>query len=112
MHTDFTATQMYWQPSLIRLTQMPDPEMDEGRPTVCYISPDKILAIHRIRTAFSKAGQNGPQEYREYHPHVVCTCVVTGYYNLMVTELPEQIAILRDQAMGHSKPPAPVVPLK
>lgn len=106
---DFTAVQMHWQPPLIKLTQLPNPDHDNGEPTSCYISPQQIILISRGVTSFSKKNQDGsvPFEKREFYPAQESTFVVIGHsLSLQVLETPEMVAMLRDKALGH-QPPAP-----
>lgn len=108
----FTATQMYWKPELIRLTQIVHPDMDGGEPTTCFLDPQSILSVNRTMSGFSK--ETGDAHFydpnlRQYHPRVACTCVMTTYgHSLMVTESPETVALLRDKAMGYGRKPKKV----
>ena len=104
---DFTAVQMHWQPSLIKLTQIPNPDLDHGNPPPCFVAPQQIVAIHRGLTSFSKTtnGVVPPEGNREFHLAVPVTSVVLGYsLAYMVLESPETVAMLRDKALGHEPP--------
>ena len=101
---DVTVTQMTWQPALLKLTFAPHPDVDGGEPTPCYVAPQWIIGIGRQALTFGKVGVTG-----ESHPAVTCTAVVISpsmaYY---VTETPEQVALMRDRALGHEPKLAPV----
>lgn len=101
---DFTAVQMYWQPALIKLTQLPNPEHDGGKPTPCYVAAQQITLISRGLTSFSKTrnGHVTDPALREYFPAQEATFVViNSSVALQVLETPEQVALLRDRALGH-----------
>lgn len=98
---DMTVSQMYWQPPLLKLTYVPNPEVDDGQPTTCFVCPQSITAIGRQKTQFFKVEEAGAR-----HPPVTCTAVIVSASMVFyVTESPEEIARLRDKAMGHEQKP-------
>lgn len=108
---DMNVTQMYWQPPLLRLTYVGHPEVDDGGPTVCFVAPQLISGIVRQTLSFGKVAGHTPPEPQEQHPIITVTGVAltTGqvYY---ITESPDEVATLRDRALGH-EPPKPSAPL-
>jgi hypothetical protein len=88
-----SITQMFWQPRMVRLTQIPMPPLDDGLPTCCYVNPAEIVLIYRARVK---------EANRDDVPQIDATVVVTKYGHLSVTELPTTVALYRDAAMGHS----------
>ena len=93
---DLTATQMVWRPKLIRLTQIGNPDFNNGESQSCFIDPGVITAVYRAPAAFSK--RDKPEER---HPSVECTAVFYCHGTLHVLESPEEVALLREQAYGH-----------
>ena len=94
---DVTVNQMQWQPALLKLTYTPHPDVDDGEPTPCYVCPQWITGISRQAMKFGKV--DAPSES---YPAKTCTAVVISssiiYY---VIETPEQVALMRDRALGH-----------
>lgn len=108
---DMTVSQMHWQPALIRLTQIANPDCDEGKATPCFVNPQHITQISRGVTSFTKTinGVVPPEGMREYHPAQACTFVViSAGLGLQVVESPEQVALMRDRALGHEVKPKKV----
>lgn len=91
-----SITQMHWKPRLLRLTQIGNPDVDDGHPTSCYIDAQAITRISRVVAAFSMRAD--PQKR---HPDVLCTEVFYCHGAVHVLETPEQIALMRDRALGH-----------
>lgn len=109
---DMNVTQMHWQPPLVKLTQVANPDHDEGKPTTCFINAQNITQINRAISSFSKINADGTvpssTDKREFHPAQACTVVMVGAsQGLQVTESPETVAMLRDRALGH-EPPKPM----
>lgn len=97
------VTSMQWRPPLIRLTQIGNPDIDDGQPTPVFVDPNSISKISRTLGAFSRAGSA-----TEVHERVSCTEVHCCHFHLLVTESPETVAMLRDKALGHEQKPKPV----
>lgn len=89
-------TQMLWKPKLIRLTQIGNPDVDEGKPTPCFLDPATVTSIVACVAAFATR-----QDQTKRHPDVYCTAVFYCHGTLHVLETPEQVAVLRDRALGH-----------
>jgi hypothetical protein len=102
---DGSMTQMLWRAPLLRLTQIPVPDLDEGQPTVVFVDPQQIGAVRRLNSGYAKKLEAGPAA-REFHPMIACTEVHCCHYTLLVVEMPEEVAMLRDRALGH-EPPRP-----
>lgn len=97
------AEMMMWRPKLIRLTQIANPDHDGGQTTPCYAHPECIETIQRHRAAFGKSGLSG--EFHEYQD--VTIVAMHGAKTLFVTESPDEVARLRDQALGHTEAARP-----
>lgn len=94
---DVTVNQMTWQPALLKLTYAAHPDVDNGAPTPCYIAPQWIVGIGRQAMRFCRV-----DDPKESHPAQTCTAVVISSYQIYyVTESPEEVARLRDVALGH-----------
>lgn len=91
---DVNSQVMQWRPALIRLNLIPRPDVDDGQPTTTYVDPAAISAIWRTNVAKDKPG-GGTESAGCY------TLIHCHYYNIMVVETPEQVARLRDKALGH-----------
>ena len=91
---DLTATQMVWEPPMLKLTYIGNPGLDDEQPTNCYISPRFIYGIHRARCIFDKEKFPNASD-------VHCTLVHYANLYLHVLETPEQVAMMRDKAFGH-----------
>jgi hypothetical protein len=96
-HSSLTATQMIWQPPLIKLTLMPHKDVDKGKPSACYINPQYITVIQRMAIQHHKLNSDNKKKW----PPVACTAIQTGALILYVKETTEQVAKLRDEALGH-----------
>lgn len=94
---DVTVNQMQWQPALLKLTYVGHPEVDGGEPTPCYICPQWITSINRQRMKFSSIADKD----KTYEIDSCTAVVISAYQILYVTETPEQVALLRDRALGH-----------
>ena len=91
MNTDI-ITQAIWQPTLIRLTAVAMPNVPEGP---CFINPFNIDTITRGEVVH-KHHESGTVA------HQLATYVSLGYQRgVWVTEQPEQIARMREEAFGH-----------
>ena len=91
---DLTATQMVWQPPMIKLTQVGWPEVDDGKETPLFVNPAAISRINRVLSwlTLPDGAKSEPRSATEVHCcHYVCH----------VIELPETVAIMRDKALGH-----------
>lgn len=89
MSQDFTTTQMIWRAPLLRLTQVGMPGLAAGKETVCYVDPQIITNVRRVNCKIDDTVE-----------YIVCTEVKTPYGYLHVTELPELVASMRDEAFG------------
>ena len=94
---DINATQMIWQPPLIKLTSSPHPDVDGGKSSNCYKNPQHITTIER------KAIKHWKMDAKdESYPPQLCTAVVvSSQLILYVTESPDQVAAKRNEALGH-----------
>lgn len=100
---NFTATQMVWQPPMLRLTRVQHPDLNGGKPENAYVRPDLIATIQSTWVCLEKMS-GGP----ERHPPVLCSLIAltTGGY-IHVSEPPDVIAMQRDRALGyHQRPQA------
>lgn len=101
MNNDVNVQQMMWKPKLIRVTQIGAVGTDDGFPTVAYLAPDEIVAMVRC------AGGLKDEESKDPFVKVSCTYIRMNSFSVMVTETPDQIAAMRDEAFGYqdaSKP--------
>lgn len=92
---------MMWQPALLRLTQIGNPDVEGGAPTPCYLTPQSITRISKAVAAFQMR-----EDSTKRHPDVACTEVFYCHGALHVLESPEEVAMMRDRALGH-EPPKP-----
>lgn len=84
-------TQAIWQPALIKLTSVAMPTVPEGP---CFINPFLIDMITR-----GEVTHTHPEYGSTKSP---ATYVSMGYQRgVWVTEQPEQIARMREEAFGH-----------
>lgn len=91
-----TATQMVWQPRLLRLTKIPHPDLNDGEPEAAYIRPDFITKIHTTWVTQEKMHVKD----EKYGP-VICTYIaLQGGDGFHVMEPPDVIAAMRDRALG------------
>lgn len=90
---NMTATQMQWQPKLIKLTQVGIPSIDEGQPTAVFINPQHITMICRSRVTYQVPGEE------EKH-QTLGTYINMVHATAHVQESPEVVAMLRDKALG------------
>lgn len=91
------VTNMMWQPEMIRLTQIGNPEIDNGKSQPMYIDPSTIKCVRSTMGAFRKAGTD------QWHESVPCTEVNCCHFVAMVVESPEQVAMLRNAALGYQQ---------
>ena len=91
---DFNVTQMQWRPELLKLTQVGRPEVNNGEPVALYVDPTAIQKITIEEVYFNLPdGSKGPA--------VVCTSVFCCHFHCAVLESPEQVALMRDRALGY-----------
>ncbi|MGH7807619.1 MAG: hypothetical protein ACRENT_05955 [Thermodesulfobacteriota bacterium] len=90
---DMTATQMVWEPKLLKVTRIPSPGSDNEEPTTAYINARMVYGIHRTNASFSDCKDK---------PDINCTIIHYANTYLHVIETPEQIAAQRDALFGHS----------
>ena len=88
---------------MIRLTLIGNPEVDGGGPTTCFVEASAISSIRRTVGGYAKSQSYGKTPL-EFHELVACTELHCCHYTLFVTESPEDVALLRDKAMGISPP--------
>lgn len=93
------VTNMMWRSALLRLTQIGNPDVNGGQPTVCYLDPQAITRISVVVAAFSLRAN--PEKR---HPDVPCTEIFYCHGTLHVLESPEEVARMRDRALGHEPP--------
>ena len=94
MSQDMNVTQMMWKPALIRLTQVPYPVIDDGKPTVLFVDPTAIQKVCREMIYF-----NLPDGERS--EGIMATSINCCHFNCSVMESPETVAMLRDKSLGH-----------
>lgn len=90
---NITATQMHWQPPLLRLTQVVYQGLDEGKETTLYVNPQLIQKISRA--VFWVNNPDGSKS-----PGAPATEIHCCHFVCYVAESPETVALLRDKAMG------------
>jgi hypothetical protein len=90
------VTNMTWRPALVALTLMPNPNVDNGVATRAFVDPSAISAVWRAQVKVENEAQVDQQTY---------TIVHCCHYHVVVVETPEQVALLRDRALGHSHSP-------
>ena len=91
---DLTATQMMWQPPMIKLTQVGWPGVDDGKETPLFVNPAAISRINRVLS-----WQNNSDGSKS--PEKAATEIHCCHYVCHVIESPETVAIMRDKALGH-----------
>lgn len=98
---DQNVTAMQWRAPLLRLTCIPNPDVAGGLPTSTYVAPEQISQIRRVKSGYAVAESLllRPEE-RRFHAQVECTEVNCCHFILLVTESPDEIAMLRDKAFG------------
>lgn len=100
------VTAMQWRAPLIRLTMIGNPDVAQGLPTPMFVTAESITAIRRIKSGYAVADSLlGKPEDRRFHEQIECTEVNCCHFTLLVTESPETVAMLRDQAFGFDPPP-------
>lgn len=95
------VTSMMWQPALLRLTMIGNPDVEGGKPTPCFLTPQSITMIRRAIAAFPRR-----DDPAQRHPDAPCTEVFFCHGAVHVLESAEEVAMLRDRALGH-EPPKP-----
>lgn len=110
---DINSQVMQWRPRLIKLTMIANPEWNNGAPMPCYVDPQEIKQIVAVACSFSITGA----PTGSFYPRVNCTEVrCFNLPNLPVLETVEEVARLRDEALGYKSvdplPPATVHPIK
>ena len=93
--TEVNTQVMNWKPKLIRLTMIGNPDWDGGKPQVCFLDPAVIVSLSEGFGAFST--RDDPPKR---HPDVRCTAVFFCHGTLHVLESAEEVARLRDEALG------------
>ena len=91
---NMNAQMMMWRPALIKLTQIGRPEVNNGEPVSLYVDPSAIQRITIEQTVFNLVDGTKSEP-------VVCTSVFCCHFHCAVLESPEQVALMRDQALGH-----------
>lgn len=104
-HQSVDTQVTHWRPPLLKLTLLPNPDVEDGEAQACFVAPELIQSIAVRVMSWATAATYGQRE-RAYHPARPCTEVVCGSLMLLVTESPETVAMLRDRALGH-EPLAP-----
>lgn len=93
------VTNMLWQPAMLALTYAAHPEIDGGIPTQCFVCPDNIAYLYRSKVKHAPIeAPDGPATF------AACTIVVFKIGgHIAVEENPQEIALMRDRALGHTK---------
>ena len=80
-------------PPLIKLTQIPHPNVADGKPTDVYVNPLFIVSVQRSRGAFNN-------ELGKPYELVECTFVsLTTGQHLLVLETPQIVTAAREHAL-------------
>ena len=106
MNVDHSVMQFYAKPRLLKLTHIPHPEVAGGNPTVCFVTSGEIVAIKRGVIRHNPPADADPSKYG-----IPMECTVITIYGsepLLVTELPEEIARLRELAIAYKPAMEPV----
>lgn len=91
-----SITNMMWKPPLIRLTQPGNPNNGELN-SATFIDPTEILWIRANYSTWKTAAEETqPQRF-------LYTEIYARNFIATVTETPEQIARLRDEAFGYKQ---------
>lgn len=100
---EMNVSQMQWQPKLLKLTLIANPDCLEGKPTPCYVNPQLISQIMCVCGAVNRRFSQDRPPQEQWHPFIDCTLVrCYGLPDLLVLEPAEAVALQRDRAMGHS----------
>lgn len=87
-----------WRPSLIKVTQIGNPDINEGAPTEAFVDPAMISLINEGITRWSKMLNTDEQGGK--HPPRLCTTIwLSNGGSLPVVESPGEVNRLRNQAM-------------
>ena len=89
-------------PAPLRFTMIGNPDVDEGKPSVCAIDPTMILFVMRGRTGWHKENSFDPTigQHREFYPRKNCTVIWTKTRDtLSVMEEPEVVISAWTKAM-------------
>ena len=97
MSQNMDVTNMIWRPALLKLTSMPHPDVDNGATAALFVDPAAISQIRRVLVIQKKA-----PEFVEPHPGQMGTELHCCHYIVHVMESCEQVALLRDKALGHA----------
>lgn len=93
---DINAQTMVWRPRLIKVTQVVQPELDDGKPTVAFINPECIDKISRMVIGWTKRDGTG-----QWPDQSVTGVSMHSQGVLFIVESPEEVAKMRDQAFGY-----------
>lgn len=113
---DMNVRSMVWRPALVRLTQIPHPEIDGGTAMPCFIDPTAVILIARSRAQQWKHYAVGEQrvagDTREAVNVVDGTCIQLsgGAGVIFVQETPEEVATAINRAIGHEPEKPKAVP--
>jgi len=98
--TDITT--MQWQPALVRLTSIGNPDVAGGAPQPAYVNASAITGIRRVIGSYATyASLEAQARPLAMHPGVECTEVECCHFRILVTETPHEVARRRDEAFGH-----------
>ena len=103
---DVNVRNMVWRPALVRLTQIPHPEVDGGKSSPCFIDPTTVVCILRHRATHWNQPQEGHIHGKTdmtFRCGTDSTCVQLsgGGGSIFVEESPEQVAAAVNRAIGH-----------
>lgn len=102
--SEFNSRVMQWSPRLILLTSVPNPDWHEGKFMPVYVDPRMIISIVCVKAGFAKADLS-PNGQQEFHPRVDCTVLrLYGAPEMLVIESADEVAQLRDEALGYEAP--------
>lgn len=94
---DLTATQMLWQPRLLRLTSIGHPDIDGGEAGACFVRPDLIAYVQRSWATQKRIGDGAEIP-------IPCTIIVLqSGVSVSCEESPERVAAMRDKELGHAR---------
>jgi len=84
----------YWKPELVRVTQIGNPEVCDGKETTAFLDPSLICSVFRAMSRWNL--MNGERS----KPVEATTVLLANDSMLSVIESPEEINVLRNKAYG------------
>ena len=84
---------------LMRVTHIPNPGVDDGVETPAFINPEHIILIMRGTARFGNT--EDPESFKACPPQAGTLVMLSPTGHIYVSESPEEVAHLRDRALGH-----------